>query len=128
MTLYDSSMHKLRGLGRPLKRTSGGSATLVFKERQIAKSLINNGIVTERASRKRPSGGLWPAGWWNVKPRTVTSGFLTPSHRPPDLEEQKQVKTIAFDLQVDPENPGHQFHRIAAWSSLSMLLSASLPF
>ena len=28
-------------------------------------------------------------------------------------EEQKQVKTKVFDLQVHPENPGHQFHRIS---------------
>ena len=27
-------------------------------------------------------------------------------------EEQKAVKTTAFDLQMHPENPGHQFHRI----------------
>lgn len=27
-------------------------------------------------------------------------------------EEQKQVKTTAFDLQVNPANPGMQFHRI----------------
>jgi mRNA-degrading endonuclease RelE of RelBE toxin-antitoxin system len=27
-------------------------------------------------------------------------------------DEQKQVKTTAFDLQLNPENPGHQFHRL----------------
>ncbi len=27
-------------------------------------------------------------------------------------DEQKQVKTTAFDLQMHPENPGHQFHRL----------------
>ncbi len=27
-------------------------------------------------------------------------------------EEQKQAKTTAFDLQVNPANPGHQFHRL----------------
>jgi mRNA-degrading endonuclease RelE of RelBE toxin-antitoxin system len=28
-------------------------------------------------------------------------------------EEQKAVKTTAFDLQVDPTNPGLQFHKLA---------------
>lgn len=27
-------------------------------------------------------------------------------------DEQKQVKTTAFDLQLNPANPGHQFHRL----------------
>ncbi len=27
-------------------------------------------------------------------------------------EEQKTVKTTAFDLQINPENPGHSFHRL----------------
>jgi len=27
-------------------------------------------------------------------------------------QEQKAVKTTAFDLQMDPANPGMQFHRI----------------
>src|SRR5512133_2435166 len=27
-------------------------------------------------------------------------------------EEQKLVKTTAFDLQINPENPGMQFHRV----------------
>jgi hypothetical protein len=27
-------------------------------------------------------------------------------------DEQKAVKTTAFDLQVNPANPGLQFHRI----------------
>jgi mRNA-degrading endonuclease RelE of RelBE toxin-antitoxin system len=27
-------------------------------------------------------------------------------------EEQKQVKTTAFDLQLNPEDPAHQFHRL----------------
>jgi hypothetical protein len=27
-------------------------------------------------------------------------------------EEQKAVKTTAFDLQMSPESPGMQFHRI----------------
>lgn len=27
-------------------------------------------------------------------------------------DEQKQVKTTVFDLQLDPSSPGHQFHRI----------------
>jgi len=26
-------------------------------------------------------------------------------------EEQKLVKTTAFDLQMNPANPGHNFHR-----------------
>ncbi len=28
------------------------------------------------------------------------------------LDEQKAVKTTAFDLQLNPENPGHQFHKL----------------
>jgi len=27
-------------------------------------------------------------------------------------DEQKFVKTTAFDLQLNPANPGHQFHRL----------------
>ena len=27
-------------------------------------------------------------------------------------EEQKAVKTTVFDLQVNPENPGHSFHKL----------------
>jgi mRNA-degrading endonuclease RelE of RelBE toxin-antitoxin system len=27
-------------------------------------------------------------------------------------EDQKQVKTTAFDLQLNPSNPGHQFHKL----------------
>ncbi|CAG4884550.1 protein of unknown function [Georgfuchsia toluolica] len=27
-------------------------------------------------------------------------------------EEQKQVKTTAFDLQLNPANPGHHFHKL----------------
>src|SRR5688572_8587511 len=27
-------------------------------------------------------------------------------------EEQKLVKTTAFDLQLNPANPGHQFHKL----------------
>jgi superfamily I DNA/RNA helicase/mRNA-degrading endonuclease RelE of RelBE toxin-antitoxin system len=27
-------------------------------------------------------------------------------------DEQKQVKTAVFDLQLDPSSPGHQFHRV----------------
>ena len=27
-------------------------------------------------------------------------------------DEQKAVKTTAFDLQIDPSNPGMQFHRV----------------
>ena len=27
-------------------------------------------------------------------------------------DEQKAVKTTAFDLQIDPSYPGHQFHRL----------------
>src|SRR5580698_9572742 len=27
-------------------------------------------------------------------------------------DEQKAVKTTAFDLQINPANPGHQFHRL----------------
>ena len=27
-------------------------------------------------------------------------------------DEQKAVKTTAFDLQVDPANPGHSFHKL----------------
>ena len=26
--------------------------------------------------------------------------------------EQKTVKTTAFDLQMNPENPGHSFHKL----------------
>lgn len=29
-------------------------------------------------------------------------------------EEQKGVKTTAFDLQIDPANPGMQFHKLNA--------------
>ena len=29
-----------------------------------------------------------------------------------ELSEQKQVKTTAFDLQMDPSGNGHQFHRL----------------
>jgi len=29
-------------------------------------------------------------------------------------EEQKLVKTTAFDLQLNPSNPGHQFHKRTA--------------
>ena len=27
-------------------------------------------------------------------------------------DEQKQVKTTAFDLQLNPANPGHRFHKL----------------
>ena len=27
-------------------------------------------------------------------------------------DEQKVVKTTAFDLQMNPENPGHSFHKL----------------
>jgi hypothetical protein len=27
-------------------------------------------------------------------------------------DEQKAVKTTAFDLQLNPASPGHQFHRL----------------
>jgi mRNA-degrading endonuclease RelE of RelBE toxin-antitoxin system len=27
-------------------------------------------------------------------------------------DEQKLVKTTAFDLQINPANPGHQFHKL----------------
>lgn len=44
----------------------------------------------------------------------VLSSTFTDSLAKLTTDEQKLVKTTAFDLQVNPANPGHQFHKLDA--------------
>lgn len=44
----------------------------------------------------------------------VLSSTFTDSLLKLTADEQKLVKTTAFDLQVNPANPGHQFHKLDA--------------